>query len=196
MEIIYKVTNLTFSRWTTSLHGRTYISCKTRTYYGMGQRVDARGEGHPRQLKQDAEYEDLIHKQLVEAGVFAQTPSHPDNLYSLLTKDMATEKIEASLLGAATLGRQQLEEFVMQRLTDPPSLAFSSKLSKVKAPTFANLYDVQADKSGKEVVSVNRTVLQRIITAYQAERPVDLPSITSHELIGVPISIFEANGSL
>ena len=109
-----------FSRWTTSLHGHTHISCKASMYYGMGQCVDARG-GHPRQLNQDAEYEDLIHKQLVEAGAFADTPSHPDTLYSLLTKDMATEKIEASLLDASTLGRQQFEKFVMHRLTDPPS---------------------------------------------------------------------------
>ena len=85
--------------------------------------------------------------------------SHPTLILCTPTKDIVAEKIDVSLLGSSTLGRQQLQEFVMHHLTDPPSVAFNSKLSKVKAPTFGNLYDVQADKAGNEVVCVNHTVL-------------------------------------
>ena len=69
-----------------------------------------------------------------ECNIFIFSSTYdPDILYSLPTRDMATEKIEASLLGVVTLGIQQLEEFDNPFPTDSPSVAFCSNVIKVKA---------------------------------------------------------------
>ena len=98
-----------------------------------------------------------------------------------------------------------MEEFVTQRLIvpegqDTPPVSFSSRMRKVNAPTFANLYDVPLGKSKKaeaaEVISANRSILQRLVTAYDAKRPVDLKEVAAHELMSVPITICQPNGSI
>ena len=45
-------------------------------------------------------------------------------------------------------------------------------------------------------IKVDRNILQRLIVAYEAARPVDLPKILQHELMPVPVAIAELNGSL
>lgn len=78
----------------------------------------------------------------------------------------------------------------------------SSKLTdtmhKAKAPTFASLYEIHKDlaKGKAQVLKSNRQIFQRLLTAYQAGRPVNLDRILSHELGEVPISLAEENKSL
>lgn len=43
-------------------------------------------------------------------------PEHPNCLYKIATKDPVTDEIQVSLLNAKELGRQQMKEFVQQRL--------------------------------------------------------------------------------
>ena len=45
---------------------------------------------------------------------------HPTVLQNIATKDLASEKIQESLLNARKLGQQQLEEFVNDRLLGQP----------------------------------------------------------------------------
>ena len=45
-------------------------------------------------------------------------------------------------------------------------------------------------------MKADRNVLVRLITAYQSGSQVDLPTILSHELLPVPLSLAEINGSL
>ncbi len=43
---------------------------------------------------------------------------------------------------------------------------------------------------------MNRTIFQRLVTAYDAKRPVNLAEVAVHELLSVPITIFEPSGSM
>jgi hypothetical protein len=76
---------------------------------------------------------------------------------------------------------------------DTPPVSFSSRMRKVNAHTFSNLYDVSLGKSKKaeaaEVIRANRSILQRLVTAYDTKRPVDLKEIAARELMSVPITI-------
>jgi len=45
-------------------------------------------------------------------------------------------------------------------------------------------------------IKADRNTLQRIITAYNVSRRVDLPQILSHELTVVPLAIFDVSGQL
>lgn len=67
-------------------------------------------------------------------------------------------------------------------------------LPKNKAPTFSTLYEVEKKESEKcAAIKADRDTLQRIITAYDAGRKVDLPRILSHELMAVPLAISDSN---
>ena len=71
--------------------------------------------------------------------------------------------------------------------------------SLCNAKTFASLYKVVKDSKDKDkrtVLKADRNVLQRLVTAYEAGRPVDLPAVLKHELLPVPILLAEMNGSL
>ena len=47
-----------------------------------------------------------------------------------------------------------------------------------------------------EVISADRSILQCLVTAYDAKRPVNLEEVAAHELMNVPIAIFQPNGSI
>ena len=46
------------------------------------------------------------------------------------------------------------------------------------------------------ILKADRTVLQRLITAYGAGRSVDMQMVMQHELVTVPIALAEMNGQL
>jgi len=135
-------------------------------------------------------------------GVFASVS--PDSLQNLVTKDLATEEIQNSLLCAKELGQEQVNTFVADRMIVPeegnkPDVTIHASLHRNNAKTFASLYDVVKDSKAKEtkiIFKADRNVLQRLVTAYEAGRPVDLPAVLKHELLPVPISIAEMNGAL
>ena len=78
------------------------------------------------------------------------------------------------------------------------SRKLTDTMDKAKAPTFASLYDIQKNvaKEKAQVLKSNRYIFQRLITAYQAGRPVNLDKILSHEIVEVPISLAAENKSL
>ena len=45
-------------------------------------------------------------------------------------------------------------------------------------------------------MKADRTVIQQVLTAYEAGRDVDLRSILKHELMPVPVSLAEMDGTL
>ena len=75
---------------------------------------------------------------------------------------------------------------------------FRDPLHKSKALTFSSLYVAQKETKGKEstTIKADRNILQRLITAYDAGRKVDLHNILQYELINVPIALAHTNGSL
>ena len=72
----------------------------------------------PRQLKEDEEDGHKLYNEFQLADAF--NPSiHPDNLFNIVSKDLATQAIEESLLSTAAFSRAKMEEFVTQRLIVP-----------------------------------------------------------------------------
>ena len=91
------------------------------------------------------------------------------------------------------------ERLIPEKDKDKPAVSFHASLHRNNAPTFANLYEVaknNKDKDNKSIVKADRNVLKRLITAYEAGRPVDLISVLKHELLAVPLSIAEMNGAI
>ncbi len=66
--------------------------------------------------------------------------------------------------------------------------------------TFASLYKTTKSlKTGKEkekIIRADRFVFQRLLTAYEAGRSINLPEILKHELLPVPVSLAEMNSNL
>ena len=90
-----------------------------------------------------------------------------------MTKDVATTRIEESLLEASSLGQEELISFVKERLVTPSEDGHQKKLRdplpKNKAPTFSTLYEVKKNDTEKcTAIKADRNTLQRIITAYDA----------------------------
>ena len=66
--------------------------------------------------------------------------------------------------------------------------------------TFVSLYEpTRSLKTGKEkekIIRADRLVLQRLLTAYEAGRSINLSEILKHELLPVPVALAEINGHL
>ena len=78
-------------------------------------------------------------------------------------------------------------------------LKFRDALPKNKPLTFASLYEVSQKNvhSGKQkTIKADRKILQRLITACEAGRNVDLSMVLKHELMSVPHALAEINGTL
>jgi hypothetical protein len=147
----------------------------------------------------DNDAENALYLTLQRFNAFSLCVSN-EELQNIATKDLATSEIEQSLLNARSLGQSQLEEFVKVRLLQnaeqEPKTTFRDSLSKNKPLTFANLYEVmkgEASTEKKKILTVDRNVLHRLITAYEAGREVNMQDILKHELMPVPVSIVETN---
>ena len=121
-------------------------------------------------------------------------------LQNIANKDLVSQAIEIDLLTAAEKGQDQLNTFVEERLLpiEERRVTFRDKLPQTKYLTFASLFELQlSDTTGKaKTVKADRNILQRLIAAYEAGRPVNLNSIMMQELFVVPLSFAEVNGEL
>ena len=131
------------------------------------------------------------------------TSLQPDVLCNIAsTKDVATNAIQDSLLDAKRLGQNEVTRCIEEHLTNDdasakPLVSFHAPLKRNNPPTFAKLYSIPTKDKGKEqVVKADRNLLQRLITAFEAGRVVDMPSILKHELMPVPLFLAEMDGCL
>ena len=155
------------------------------------------------QQNRDNDDESSLMSTFLGFSVFSSV-SYPASLQNLVTKDLATEVIQESLLHAKVLGQQEVKNFVQDRLIvgeqcDKPDVAIYEPVRKNNVPTFATLYQVvkrTKDRDQKTVIKADRNVLRRLITSYEAGRSVDLSSALKHELLPVPVSLDEMNGTL
>ena len=76
------------------------------------------------------------------------------------------------------------------------TVKFRDRLHKSNPLTFKSLYEVSnRDAKGKvTILKADRTILQQLVTAFQAGRKVDLHHVLQHELMN--ISIANCDGSL
>ena len=77
----------------------------------------------------------------------------PERLQNMVTKDVATTRIEESILKANSLGQEELITFVKERFMAPRRDGHHRKLldplPKNKAPTFSTLYEVKKNDTEK-----------------------------------------------
>ena len=74
---------------------------------------------------------------------------------------------------------------------------FYDPLKKCKALTMSNLYEVASSDNNKEkTIKMDNSILQRLIISSEAGRQIDLSTVLKHELMPVPISMFDLNGKL
>ena len=84
---------------------------------------------------------------------------------------------------------------------DKPDVPIHAPLHSVwsNAKTFTSLYEVVKDSKDKDkrtILKADRNVLQRIVIAYEANRTIDMSSVLKHELLPLPVSLAEMNGTL
>ena len=188
------------SRWALSYNLRSHMSNETKELYSIGQdETQMHNESTKGGQNQDGLDEESLIKTLLSYSLFSNDAS--EVLQNIATKDLATEKIADDLLHAKERGLQQLNTFLEDRLLpcDERWVKFRDPLHRNKPLTFSSLYAVEPKqpKSGKvKILKVDRSIMQRLIIAYEARRRVDLNQILCHELLPVPISIAEMNGDL
>ena len=190
-------------RWSLSFNLRSHMSNKTHEMYDMLPDKSIAKETIPSRSKRDTGDEQAMLDILQRFKVFS-SDAPKDTLQNMATKDLASEEIQLSLLNASNFGQEEIMKFVRDRILPPPAgeeppVGFYDPIKKQNAPTFESLYQIPKksdEKEKKTVVKADRNVLVRLITAYQSGRQVDLPTILSHELFPVPLSLAEINGSL
>ena len=127
--------------------------------------------------KRDNDDESSLMSTFLGFSVFSSV-SYPATLQNLVTKDLATEVIQVSLLRAKVLGQQEVKKFVQDRLIvaeqcDKPDVSIYEPVCKNNATTFAILYQVvkhTMDRDQKTVMKADRNVLRRLSTSYEAGR--------------------------
>ena len=145
--------------------------------------------------KRDTDDESSLMSTFHRFGMFSSA-SQTEILQNIATKDIATDSIQNALLHANKLVKDRL---IVTSQSNQPAVSIHEPLHRNNAPAFATLYQVTKntkDKDKKTVLKADRNVLHRLITAYEAGRPVDLPSVLKHELLPVPVSLAEMNGTL
>ena len=118
-------------------------------------------------------------------------------LVSLATKDIAPSDVVNDLLTAEDRGKQHLVSNVQKRLIDG-SVRFHDSIRKHFSKTFGDLYKTTVSTKQHEMKSVkaDRKLIQRLLNAVTAGRPVEMDSIMKHELSTVPLSIAKVGGDM
>lgn len=158
-------------------------------------------EEKPGRRKRDNSDEDALFKVMLSFKLLDPTAPSP-TICNATTKYRTTKEIQASLLEAQKRGSDLVMNFVSERLviqesSGKPFRSFYATIPKNCALTLSCLYKVNdPTKDRKKVVEADRDVLRRLIVAYETGRQIDLPSILKHELLSVPLSLAELDGTL
>jgi len=142
-------TTSALSRWTLSYNLRSHIADETYAMYNHHPgSTRVHNEATKSRQKRDNDDEMALLTAFQGFGVFASVS--PDSLQNLVTKDLATEEIQNSLLCAKELGQEQVNTFVADRMIVPeegnkPDVTIHASLHRNNAKTFASLYDVVKD---------------------------------------------------
>ena len=184
-----------------SSHERSAVMTSTLEYYEVEKSSGNRLGIGLHELKLESQYESQLVDQFIKYRVFDGT--HPEKLSSLVNNDVVPQDIEESLLKTEELGHNELLTFVRDRFVvkegkETPDVAFTATMTKTKAPTFANLFDVKNEQAGDsgDTMKANRKVLQRVAAAYHAGQPVDLKEICKSESLSVPLAIFNTDKTM
>ena len=122
-----------------------------------------------------------------------------DKLRILVTKYQATEEIKSFLLNVQQNGHALFLKLVKERLVSNgeeklPLLKFQK--ASIKSKTVP-LHDVKMYGAQNETfLNADRYIFQHMIISYDAGREIDLDDHLRHELLLVPLSLANMDGSL
>ncbi|KAK3917997.1 LexA repressor [Frankliniella fusca] len=183
-------------RWALTYCWHAAISRKTYQMFDLEKATDLHAELYPGRKKRDQSDEDYLVQAMKAFGMFKFEPD--STLKNVATKDVATDDIKTSLPTVKEQGTLQVSQFINNRLSREKSESFYARVKLNAAPTFHNLYknDQSKQMAVKKTNKQDRNILQRLITAYEAGRAVDLKEILKHELHNFPLSLVHANGTM
>ena len=122
---ITKTTSALYS-WTLSFNLRSHIPELTHERYSLYRgSTHLHNEATKSRQKRDNDDESSLMSTFLGFRVFSSV-SHPATLQNLVTKDLATEVFQESLLRAKVLGQQEVKTFVQDRLSNVISQMFQS----------------------------------------------------------------------
>ena len=155
-------------------------------------------EANMSRRKRDTKDEANILLKLKSFGMFSEDASV--KLRNLVTKDQATTEITESLLNGNNNGQQLLKDFVEDRLIicddGHAKKKCSDKMTRNKSKTFAKLYEIKKSGTSSTLIKADRSIMQRMVIAYEVGRDVHLQDILECELLPVPLSLTQMDRSL
>ena len=188
------------SRWALSYNLRSHIANETREVYRISSEDShSHNESTNSRKRRDNADEDNLFRAFQNLNMFSS--ELPEDLQNIVTKDLATQEIANDLLEAEAKGQEQLNKFIVERLlpTENRRIKFRDPLPKNKPLTFSSMFETERKSSGpskEKTIKADRKILQRLITAYEAGRSVNLAEILCHELLPVPLALSEMNWNL
>ena len=114
-------TTAALCRWTLSYNLRAHIAALTREIYHIDDDVHiACNESNPSRNRLDNDDEKKVIELLHQANIFnVNQQADVERLQNMVTKNLATTKIEESLLKASSLGQEKLDTFCQRKAYDP-----------------------------------------------------------------------------
>ncbi|KAH3875728.1 hypothetical protein DPMN_039004 [Dreissena polymorpha] len=106
-----------------------------------------------------------------------------DRLFSIASKDVATNHITYDLLTCESRGKTLLKEFAEKRLQEQ-NVEFYAPIQKVQSKTFAYLSKETVSEKQKvtKIVKADRKLMQRLFNAANSRTAVETASVLEHEL--------------
>ncbi|KAG7157149.1 hypothetical protein Hamer_G009979 [Homarus americanus] len=156
--------------------------------------IFTQNESNPGRQKRNQNHEESLLSSMQQFKVFSSDVLLT-SLHNVGTKDLAIDSPGFPLECQRT-GKKYLEALVNDRLTIYNEQ--KTAVPRSNAPTFESLYEIVKNNKDKDKASIlkdDRSVLQRLIVVYVADRSVDLQDVLKHELVNVPMSLAEMNGS-
>lgn len=167
---------------------------RKQAWLTINRRQTQKDAGEKR-IARDEDDVEFLEQQLSQFNPFGRDTG---NLICISTNDLAPPEIKQDLLSAKTRGQHQMKEFIENRLGENPTSTFRDTISQNKSKTFRSLHAVQETKQSRQskTVRADRDLFKRLLSASASGREVDIPSLLSHELASVPLSLVSSDRCL
>ncbi|KAH3844000.1 hypothetical protein DPMN_117541 [Dreissena polymorpha] len=112
-----------------------------------------------------------------------------NRLFSIASKDVATNDIRDALLTCESRGKTLLKEFAETKRLKEQNVVFYALIQKVQFETFAYLYKetVSEKQNFTKNLKAVRKLMQRLFNKANAVRAVKTASVLEHELSDLPL---------
>lgn len=190
----------TLQRWALSFGWRTEITQKTFAMYGLTTVAGVTNEATAARRARDSRDEESLFRSLTYFNVFAPI-RYSGFIQNIVTKDVATEKIQNFLLNVAEDGEKQVLVFVNERLIggkDAVRISIEEPLKQNIVASMKTLYEPTKKETQpqQKTLKVHGNMLQRLVMAFEAGRAMNLEKMLERELQEYPLALVEPDGQL